>query len=225
MKVKFMRKITLVQLSFLIVVICVQSLLEGQTLVPAEHPDDWMLTFIDVETTGLIPGYHEMIDIGLVITDLDGNEVARKFIRLMPDHPDRLSPGAEKVNGFSVDRWKKLGAISSSTAVDSIIAFHRRIAGKKHVLMVAYNCSFDAAFLDHLFRRAGKTWRDLYFYYILDIPSMAWGKGIRLLHGEKLAHYLGIPDEPRIATEHTGITGADLNVRIYRQLLKISNPE
>lgn len=86
--------------------------------------------------------------------------------------------------------------------------------------MVAYNCSFDAAFLDHLFRTAGKSWRELYFYYILDIPSMAWALGLRQLFGTDLAKFFGIPDEARTPNEHTGITGADLNYRIYRELLK-----
>ena len=41
---------------------------------PAEDPDAWLLAFIDVETTGLVPGWHEMIDIGVVMTELDGSE-------------------------------------------------------------------------------------------------------------------------------------------------------
>jgi len=47
---------------------------------PVAAPDDWLLAFIDIETTGLIPGYHEMIDIGIVMTDLDGVELDSLFI-------------------------------------------------------------------------------------------------------------------------------------------------
>ena len=46
---------------------------------PGHAPADWTLAHIDVETTGLVPGYHEMIDIGVVMTDLEGHELAEKL--------------------------------------------------------------------------------------------------------------------------------------------------
>ncbi|MGK2960517.1 MAG: hypothetical protein ACSLFK_00070, partial [Gemmatimonadaceae bacterium] len=71
---------------------------------------------------------------------------------------------------------------------------------------------------DHLFRARGSSWRQLYHYFVLDIPSMAWALGYRDLTNSALARRLGVPDEPRVADEHTGITGAMLNVRIYQAL-------
>jgi hypothetical protein len=47
---------------------------------------------------------------------------------------------------------------------------------------------------------------------------MAWSLGYRELTGSALAARLGVPDEPRVARDHTGVTGAMLNVRIYRAL-------
>jgi hypothetical protein len=85
-------------------------------------------------------------------------------------------------------------------------------------MLAAFNSQFDAAFLDHLFRSQGTTWRTLYHYFVLDIPSMAWALGYRDLTGAALAKRLGVADEPRVADEHTGITGAMLNVRIYQAL-------
>ena len=187
---------------------------------PAGAPDDWLLAHIDVETTGLLPGYHEMIDIGLVMTDVEGNILDSLFLRIQPEYPERLSPGAYNANAFDAEKWKQLKAHSIPAAVDCILAFHRKTAGEKNVLMVAYNCQFDAAFLDHLFRRAGKTWREMYHYYILDIPSMAWGLGLRDLNSEMLMTMYEIPNEPHVAEFHTGITGAQVNVRIYRGLLR-----
>ena len=87
--------------------------------------------------------------------------------------------------------------------------------------MVAFNSHFDAAFLDHLFRRADASWRDQYHYFILDLPSMAWGRGLRGLTGQALSAALGVDDEPHVAELHTGITGARLNARIYRALLEL----
>ena len=46
------------------------------------------LALIDVETTGLDADVHEMIDIGAVYVDTEGQELGRFFIRVNPAHPD-----------------------------------------------------------------------------------------------------------------------------------------
>ena len=185
---------------------------------PTTDPAQWLLAIVDVETTGLVPGYNEMIDLGLVMTDLDGRVVDSLFLRVMPGHPERISEGARRVNGFDAARWRRTHALAPAAAVDSLVAFHRRVAGTRPVLLVAFNSQFDAAFLDHLFRSRGSSWRTLYHYFVLDIPSMAWALGYRDLSNGALARRLGVADEPRVADEHTGITGAMLNVRIYQAL-------
>lgn len=188
------------------------------TTSPASDPDLWLLAMIDVETTGLVPGWHEMIDLGVVMTDLDGRIVDSFFVRIQPRNPERLSEGAFRVNAFDPARWRALGALSPDEAVDSLRRFHHRVAGDRPVLMIAFNSQFDAAFLDHFFRTRGASWRELYHYFVLDIPSMAWALGLRDLTGGALAMRLGVDDEPRVAEDHTGLTGAMLNARIYRAL-------
>jgi DNA polymerase III alpha subunit (gram-positive type) len=186
---------------------------------PNEEPDAWLLAFVDVETTGLIPGHHEMIDIGIVMTDLDGSELGELFVRIQPEHPERTDDGARAVNAFDEDRWRELQALPPDEAINQILTFHQEIAGDKNVLMVAFNSHFDTAFLDHLFRSQDRSWRELYHYFVLDLPSMAWSLGIYGLTGSYISGKLGIKDEPHVAELHTGITGARLNARIYRALL------
>lgn len=214
------RKMYYTRILTLCVVAMLGSVANAQTLrLPAEAADDWLLAFVDVETTGLIPGYHEMIDIGIVMTDLDGVEQGNLFIRIQPEHPERTQEGARAVNAFNTERWEELDALTIDEAIDRIVSFHQVITGDKSVLMVAFNSHFDAAFLDHLFRARDRSWRELYHYVILDLPSMAWGQGDRSLTGQSLAKALGVEDEPRIAEQHTGITGAELNARLYRALI------
>jgi DNA polymerase III alpha subunit (gram-positive type) len=186
---------------------------------PHQDPEDWLLAFVDVETTGLIPGYHEMIDIGIVMTDLSGNELGELFLRIQPQHPERTDAGARAVNAFDEERWRALGALTADAAISRIVDFHDGIAGDRNVLMVAFNSQFDAAFLDHLFRSRGRTRSELYHYFVLDVPSMAWALGIRSLTGSSIADNLEVEDEPHVAHLHTGITGARLNARIYRNLI------
>jgi DNA polymerase III epsilon subunit-like protein len=188
--------------------------------LPATAPEQWLLAHIDIETTGLTPGYHEAIDVGLVLTDLEGSVVDSFFVRVLPEHPERLSPGAARVNGFSVERWRALNASAPHDAVAQIFAFVQRARAGRNLLLVAFNSQFDTAFLDHLLRAQGRSWRELFHYFVLDIPSMAWSRGYRDLTNQALAQRLNVPDEPRTAAEHTGITGAMLNVRIYRALMR-----
>lgn len=186
---------------------------------PVEAPERWVLAFLDIETTGLVPGWHEPIDLGIVWTTMDGRVLDSLFLRVMPDYPDRLSEGARAVNAFDAARWRALGAITTSLAVDSLLTMQRRVVGDRDVMLAAFNSWFDSAFLDHLFRAAGRSWREGFHYFVLDVPSMAWGQGLTHLTGAGLAGELGVPDEPHVAEEHTGLTGALLNVRIYRALL------
>ncbi len=151
------------------------TVLEGATASvpsPAAEPDKWLLAFVDVKTTGLVPGYHEMIDVGIVMTDLEGKAIDYLLLRIQPKHPERTSPGARAVNAFDPERWEKLGALAPEAAVDRIVSFHRAVARDRHVLMVAFNSQFDAAFLDQLFRGANRSWREIYHYFVLDLPSM-----------------------------------------------------
>ena len=197
--------------------------LDGTTVPgsnPSHAPADWILAHIDVETTGLVPGYHEIIDIGVVMTDLEGRELDRLFIRILPRHPERLAPGAAAVHAFSVELWEQRGYVSHREAVEQLVAFHNAVAGSRNVLFVAYNAWFDISFVDQLFRSVDRTWREIFHYYILDLPSMLWSLGLRDLSGPELAEELGIAEETSDPLEHTGMTGAISNVEVYRALLK-----
>ena len=86
--------------------------------------------------------------------------------------------------------------------------------------MVAFNSHFDASFLDHLFRSNDRSWRELYHYFVLDLPSMAWTLGIRGLTGTSVSAALGIEDEPHVAELHTGITG-DCSLFVTKRVNRI----
>lgn len=198
----------------------------AQTIWPADNPESWGLAIVDVETTGLDPAYHEMVDLGVIYTDIDGAELGRLFVRIMPDHPERTEPAAAAVNGFSEARWRELGAVSTAEAAAALLTFHAKMAenhpapdGTGRVwLFTAYNAWFDRVFVDALLTRNGSSIRELYNYFQLDLPSMAWGAGIPDLKNGKVAAALGLDDETSDPLEHTGISGAEWNLDIYRAL-------
>ncbi|MBI3004978.1 MAG: hypothetical protein HYY49_06130 [Ignavibacteriales bacterium] len=178
-----------------------------------------MLAFLDVETTGLTPGYHEIVNLGIVLSDLEGNEKSRILLYLQPNHPDRATPEAVAINGFDLKLWKSLRAVTPQKAVDSLVSFYKTQTDGKRVLMVAYNSQFDAAFMNHLFREAGRNLSEIHYYFVLDVPSMAWILGLRDLKANEIAKKFKIPATSSVPIEHHGLGCADLNIRLYRELV------
>jgi hypothetical protein len=196
----------------------------SQTVWPVEDKTSWGLFIVDVETTGLDPAIHDMIDLGVIYADLDGRELERFFVRIMPAHPERLDPGAARVNGFTVQRWRELGAVEEAEAARRFLAFHSEVVRRhgggdgqpRTWLFTAYNAWFDRSFLDALLQPNGSSIRQLFSYFQLDLPSLAWGAGAPQLLNREVAAALGLDDETRNPADHTGLTGAEWNLSIYR---------
>ena len=185
---------------------------------PQQNPEGWGLAIIDVETTGLDPNYHELIDIGAIYTSLDGEVLGEFFVRVYPQYPERAGEVARAINGFDEVRWQSLEALSPAQAAKSFREFHQALARDKRFILTAYNAPFDRAFIDAFLKRQGLSYSDFYTYFVLDLPSMAFGLGITSLVNDDVADALGIPPETRNPLEHTGESGAQWNLQVYRAL-------
>lgn len=188
---------------------------------PSRGYEPRLIALVDVETTGLDPSFHEMVDLGVTYIRSDGEVVGRFFTRIYPGHPERLDPSSAAVNGFSLARWQTLGALSESEAVQRWQRIHRELSDGSPVTFAAFNAWFDQAFTDALLRRHGSSWRALFHYQILDLPSMAWAQGARDLANAALAERYGIAPETRDPLRHTGESGADFNLALYRAIVKV----
>lgn len=195
------------------------SQLSAQAPWPAQAPDSWGLAIVDVETTGLQAGEHEMIDLGAIYTDLNGEELGRFFVRIMPEHPERAGDIARSINGFSEDRWQTLGAVSQAEAAAQFLAFHEQMSAERRYVFTAYNASFDRGFVDAWLTSHGSDFEALYTYFVLDLPSVAWGAGVLDLVNADVAAAFGVEAETRDPMRHTGLSGAQWNLDLYRAML------
>lgn len=205
--------------------LCPLAFAQDRDSWPNSEPEKWGLAILDIETTGLTPGYHEMIDIGIIYVDLDGNEIGRFYTRIQPDHPERLYDGAKAVNAFSPERWDELGALSEPEAAAFLKSFHEEHKGERRWMLTAFNSWFDAAFLQNFLAEEGYDWRDMYHYHVLDLPSMAWGQGNKGVTIPVLAQQYETLDETRVPEDHTGLTGAEYNLRLYRVIIGAKEDE
>ena len=104
------------------------------------------LSFIDVETTGLQPYTHEVIEVAVVserpdgLSDIWSSKVAPSRLR-------EASPVALELNGFTPEDWKDAPSIGT-VALQVQAALKGRVA-------VGHNVSFDLDFLSALCVEAG----------------------------------------------------------------------
>jgi len=109
------------------------------------------IVFIDLETTGLDPEYHEIIDIAIVITDNKLDEITSFRRLVMPKYPDRISKRAQEINGFDEKEWKCNKAINQSTLANELTDFFSYYALNKIYLVPAgHRVQFDTGFLEML---------------------------------------------------------------------------
>ena len=186
----------------------------------APEQDSRLLVHIDVETTGLETGYHELIDVGVIVTTIDGDIVDRLFLRIMPDHPERLDPGAAAVNGFSVSRWRSLDALDAAEGASALNAFLLQYSTDHQLIFTAFNVGFDQRFIMHFLKSHNLAFNTFFHYMVLDLPSMAWALGAKSLSGDGIAAHFGIPAEVKDPMLHTGETGAAFNVALYQAMLR-----
>ncbi len=64
----------------------------------------------------------------------------------------------------------------------------------------------------------GESFRDHFTYFLLDLPSLAWGAGIPDMMNADVAGALGLEAETSDPLEHTGLSGAEWNLALYRAL-------
>jgi len=146
----------------------------------------------DLETTGLMPGFDRVVEIGAVRFDADGRESGR-FERLVnPERP--MSPSAEAVHGISDAMLA--GAAPAREVLPEFVAF---LGPPGASTILAHNACFDAGFLGRELGRIGSTGRG---YAVVDTLALARRRLPHLVSHrlDALADALGLdPDGPHRA--------------------------
>lgn len=129
-------------------------------------PSIRVLAFVDVETTGLDPARHEILEVAVVRVDASSLEVLSEYTTLVaPTRLEDADPQALAICGFTRAGWSR--AIPAAEALANVA---RHLDG---ALVAGHNVGFDWSFLEAGFRRAGLALPRV-DYHRLDTASLAW---------------------------------------------------
>lgn len=126
-----------------------------------QHLNGNLLCSVDIETTGLRSDWHELIQLGILPLNGDLKPMLEPFdITVLPEHPERISPQAMKVNRIklneiTLDRWD--GQAIFEDWFDKTVTAN----GFKKISMLGHNLNFDIPFIYQ------------YFDYNLENPEKA----------------------------------------------------
>lgn len=168
------------------------------------------IAITDVETTGLDPQKHEIVEIGLVLIDQETGEVIDTLdIKVRPEHIETADEVALKLNGYNEADWQDAASILEAIA----------LYGEKaqNAIFCSHNVTFDWSFILEAFKRAGlKSSLD---YHRLDLFTLIWSKtrdsNIESFNLSRVAQFLGLPEEP---LPHRAINGARTAHEIFKRI-------
>ena len=120
------------------------------------------LVSVDIETTGLNPFVHDIIEVAV----LDMNDILLVHRRILPLNPEKADPRALQVNGFNEETWK-----ASANLCDIATAMKEVAAAVEGKMIVGSNPQFDCEFLKYHCHFLGVAWKP--YYKSMDITALS----------------------------------------------------
>lgn len=172
------------------------------------------LCFIDIETTGSIFSYHEIIEIGAIKTRRNVSDIVDSIsIKVKPKHPNRITKIAQKINGYNSYNWID-SQVPNENFWGELVKFWVGCTP------VCHNPSFERAFLSLSAFEAGIEDLKLDYHWI-GTESLAWKLYLRgeisKLSLSSIAGYFNVNQEPE---PHTALGGAKLCRSVYQKMMQ-----
>jgi len=153
--------------------------------------------FVDVETTGLDPAVHEIIEFAVVFEDGSSSS-----FKLLPDKLESADPVALTVNGFNPSAWED--SFSQEQGAKEIAKL------LNECILIGHNIKFDYGFIETLCKKHQCQLN--ISYHTIDTVSLAYmimaPKGLNSLSLKSVCEFLGIKPEADIHRASEGAARA-----------------
>lgn len=154
--------------------------------------------YVDVETTGLDPDQHEILDVAIVVESVPypytrpGTIVSQWSQKTLPKHIENAEPDALRVNGYTPEAWAD--AVPFEDVMPKLLELFE-IKG----VWIGHNPSFDRRFIVNSLKRQGVNVERAERHRLGDtttVAYLAWGLDGRFKCGmNALRKYLGLSEE------------------------------
>lgn len=114
---------------------------------PADGLEGVRFAVIDLETSGLSPRHHQVLQVAVLVTDAQGQPLDAYSSLVRPRHGLLSRVGPRRIHGIT--RWSLRGAPHPG---DVLVELAPRLQG---TVVVGHNLAFDVAFLRRLGERTG----------------------------------------------------------------------
>jgi len=173
------------------------------------------LAFIDTETTGLYPGEHELIEIGMLIYNQVEDQIEKEWnYKIAPSHIETATPIALQLNGYNNDPNSYKGNIKSA-----MIKFNSLV---QDALIVGQNVSFDLGFIYCALKDLDM--KPNFSRRYLDLMGLAWwavkDSNIPGISLESFCSHFGISNDGA----HSAIVDCRRTFEVYRKVSEYLNP-
>jgi len=169
------------------------------------------LVFCDVETTGLDPEIHEIIEVACIVADGKTLKEINSFeAKIKPQRIERAEKEALQINGYSPDKWKK--------AEEPKIAFMQVANISPNGVLAGWNIAFDWSFLMHTFEHYEIIPK--LDYQKIDVPSIAYSELFKnenfvSLSLRKVAPLFGI----KLGVVHSAMEDTRATYEIFKKVM------
>lgn len=188
--------------------------------------------FIDIESTGLDPKVHGVIDIAIKLVNLSTNSVEGSYqsvVNIASNEWEARDPESIKINGYSSGTLS-LGKKREQVTREIIEFFKKNKIVRKKAIFICQNPAFDRIFFAQLVDFSQQE-RLFWPYHWLDLASMYWAFSYKKFRDEnitfpetfsvsknEIAEKYGLPSETH---PHRAINGVDHLIKCYEAIFNV----
>jgi DNA polymerase-3 subunit epsilon len=174
------------------------------------------ILFLDLETTGLNPGYQEISEIGAVLVSQPDWQVITTYeAKVLPSHLETAQPEALLIGHFDAAVWEKEGR-PLKQALEELSEIGQG------AILAGFNVTFDWAFLQTGFNLVDLP--DPFYYHRYDVMSAAFSMLYDRAEFKKFSlseccRYFGVTN----TKAHSALADAQATYEVFVGLMQSAN--